>query len=172
VVLGAGEEQISLLVELDLGQRSFVAWNSQMGAGCAGWIGKNKNLVARSAAADGTVNRCRRDRGLPTDHVLLECLSTGIRTKKDDGDHVGGLDREQSTLFGTSRRRNSGRGSRRFGRVRSWWRCALQGAADCDRRCWSDGGYAGRRSPHVMVPTSEWSWAPMIGLGLTPSIRS
>jgi len=40
VVLGAGEEQVSLFVELDLGQRSFVAWNWTMGLGCADWIGR------------------------------------------------------------------------------------------------------------------------------------
>ena len=40
VVLGAGKEQVSLFVELDLGQRSFVAWNWKMGLGCADWIGR------------------------------------------------------------------------------------------------------------------------------------
>ena len=39
VVLGAGEEQVSFLVELDLGQRSFMAWSTEMGLGCADWIG-------------------------------------------------------------------------------------------------------------------------------------
>ena len=31
VILGAGEEEVALFVELDLGQGSFVTWNSGMG---------------------------------------------------------------------------------------------------------------------------------------------
>jgi hypothetical protein len=36
VVLGTGEEEVSLLVKLDLGQRSFVAWNSNYGSDLGG----------------------------------------------------------------------------------------------------------------------------------------
>jgi len=85
VVLGAGKEQVSVFVELNLGQRSFVAWSSEMG--CAARIeSENKNLVAISAAMDGIVSGCNvRRRQSATDHVCLSVLSAGIRMKKEDG---------------------------------------------------------------------------------------
>ena len=51
VILRAGEEQVSLFVELDLGQRSFVAWNWKMGLGCTDWIGRQEPC--------SNIGRCR-----------------------------------------------------------------------------------------------------------------
>ena len=59
MVFGAGEEEVTLLVELDLGERSFMAWNSRMGLDWQARFG-NKNLVIISAAINEIVSRCSR----------------------------------------------------------------------------------------------------------------